>query len=621
VGAAEFHPTPSTLVGDDGDDDDDEHLATHAARATRKQKYTRPPPTRRANSLLSALSAISRRQKCTRPVYEACSVRASTPLLAFVFATLAALTATRPAGAANASVEGAAKKALKAAEADYLAMKYAAGADRLKKAAAACGASGCEPQTKAALECDLATMLFRKGDKAEAVKSWKIAVKIKGDVALNPAYEQADVVAAFVSATIGPPPRGDFQHEPPKEQEVNTPLPLYFEGGKPGVAHVVVFYQPPGSGEWKTVDLPKVGHGWGGNVPCGEMTQGLLKYYVQGTNSHRSPVANSGDGAHPFVVPIRGAIAGDAPHLPGQAPPRSCSGAHSEEHAATGAKKEEEEPAPSEEKHEKAEKGESREGEQPEHKPEEKGENESPGESHFRRIWVGAAFGLEFMLMPPGNDVCHLDTVTAEPDDTNHLYCTTPNGADFPTRDPIGYVQNGQLVPGQAGQSSGSIQPLARLMATFDFAVTRNLLLGARAGAVVLTPIYPGQAAIIDGRASSFGRLHLEARATWVFGDNPLGDKGFAPLAFVGGGISRFDAHVSSTATINTAPAGMPPVTYTGGVNIWKTDGPGFVTGGVGVRWAPIEPLAFTLAARANMAFGNGEFLTFGPELAAAYGF
>jgi hypothetical protein len=413
--------------------------------------------------------------------------------------SFAAITVASPAFAANAQLESAAKKALKKAESDYLAMGYAAGAARLKKAAAACGAGGCEPRTKASVVCDLGTMLFRKGDKAEAVKAWKIAVKLKPDIALNPAYDQPDVSAAFTAATVGAPPRSAAEG-----------------GGSKGLAE--------------------------------------RKEAAASLESTRTESETEGEGK-------------------GKGSGETGEGDAEENHATSAG-------------------------------------------GPIRRFWLGAAFGIEFMVMPSGTDLCHVDAVTADPDDPNHMYCTALNGTDFPPRTPAGMVQNNNgYVQGEWGQSNGGLQRAnARIMLTADYAITNNLLLGARGGIVLFT--YPGEAAIVNGRTSSYGMLHLEARATWVFGENPFGTDGFAPLIFAGGGISQFDASTASSVTVMSG--GTP---LTGGVNIWKTDGPGFVTAGGGVRWAPVAEVGVTLAARGNVAFGNGPVVTFGPEVAVAYGF
>jgi hypothetical protein len=531
-------------------------------------------------------------------------VRTAIPFLVL----LAVLFAARPALAVNAQVEDAAKKALKKAESDYLSMNYAAGIARLKKAAAACGERACTPGTKATLVCDLATMLFRNGDKAGASKAWKIAAKLKPDVTLNPAYDQPDVSAAFLEATVGPAPTGDFSHTPPAEQKVDTPLPVYFEGGSRDATRAVVFYRLGSFGNWKSVELTKMGSGWGGVIPCGDVQPGFMRYYIQAFD-HRKSVGGTGDGQHAFVVPIRADIAGPAPHLPGKPPPKSCAEGGDESKGADESGK-----RAGERGGDRTGATEKDENEEGEGEPRKRGEKRAASSAGlpFRRFWLGAAFGLDFMVLPSGNDLCKLDVNIPVPTNPDHMYCTTPDGADFPSHDMVGYNLNNNFAPGQAGESNGGVaRANARIMLSADYAVTKNLLVGARAGIVLFT--YPGQAAVIDGRTSRFGMLHLEGRGTWVFGENPLASAGLAPMVFAGGGISHFDASTSANVSFNNGSTMM--------VDIWKTDGPAFGTAGGGIRWAPVAQLGVTVAARVNLAFGNGPAWTFGPEVGVAYGF
>ncbi|MBV9950023.1 MAG: hypothetical protein JOZ69_24495 [Myxococcales bacterium] len=63
-----------------------------------------------------------------------------------------------PARLANAHAEHAALQALKKAVGDYLAMSYAAGAARLRKAFHGCAPNRCTAATRAALLRDIGTM-------------------------------------------------------------------------------------------------------------------------------------------------------------------------------------------------------------------------------------------------------------------------------------------------------------------------------------------------------------------------------------------------------------------------------------------------------------------------------
>jgi hypothetical protein len=57
-------------------------------------------------------------------------------------------------------------------------------------------------------------------------------------------------------------------------------------------------------------------------------------------------------------------------------------------------------------------------------------------------------------------------------------------------------------------------------------------------------------------------------------------------------------------------------------VNIWRTAGPWFFMGGLGLRWATSAHFALTAAVRLNVAFSGGIAVpTLGPEFGAQYGF
>ena len=265
------------------------------------------------------------------------TVRAA--ILTIVFALLT-VTMARPA-LADARTERVAKTTLKKAEGDYLAMNYGTGAARIEKAMKACGQTKCGAPTRAALFRDLGTMQFRKGDKDQAARNWAEAVKLQPDLALNPSYDAPDLRKAFLAATKGngggggggdgggggggaEQPSGDFTHTPASEQKADTPLPIYVEGGGDSVVRVVVKYKAAGMTSWKRFDLKKMGDGWGGLVPCADVQSGTLRYYIQGLDDSKESVASNGDARHPYTVEIKDDLSGDAPHLPGKAPPKSC---------------------------------------------------------------------------------------------------------------------------------------------------------------------------------------------------------------------------------------------------------------------------------------------------------
>jgi hypothetical protein len=237
-------------------------------------------------------------------------------------------------------------------------------------------------------------------------------------------------------------------------------------------------------------------------------------------------------------------------------------------------------------------------------------EAKAQGPARYEHLWIGVAGAFDMLVFPSGRDLCKL-TPQGLLGNSANLYCTNPDGTDFPTRDDT--AQNAALVPGQAGNINGGLQiGDLRAMVSVDYAFSPAVLVGARVGYVMNT--YQGSVAVQDGRA--YGHpIHAELRGTYLFGKEPLANVGFAPMVFVGGGLSEFDAHLASDVMIEG-------VAGTRRVNVWITDGPWFVTIGGGVRYQFSLRAAFTAAVRINASFkGNGVLPTAGPELGFQYGF
>jgi hypothetical protein len=125
---------------------------------------------------------------------------------------------------------------------------------------------------------------------------------------------------------------------------------------------------------------------------------------------------------------------------------------------------------------------------------------------------------------------------------------------------------------------------------------------------------YPGRAAKDQGK--TFAPIHLEARVTYVHGQDPLQRAGFAPYGFVAAGVAEYSAplSVSVTSTVATPP--------TQNVSAWYVSGIGFIGAGVGVRYAVAPRAALMFAPKFVMAFGaNKPMAMVAPELAFQFGF
>jgi hypothetical protein len=405
-------------------------------------------------------------------------------------------------------------------------------------------------------------------------------------------------------------PKGDFVHTAPAEEKIDTPLPIYVEGGPTGVYHVIVRYKSSEDGEdseWNHMDLSRVAQGWGGLIPCNAIVAGTIRYYIQAYNKDMDPVGANGDKKTPYQVPIREELSGPAPHLPNRAPPRVC-------HQAEKPKPES--AAPKEEKEEKAEKGEG--GDEAKGEDEEGAEKNDKKKSKepLRRWWIGVNVHLDFMALPSGSGLCKLTQKGLLANDRN-IYCTDPSGADIPPQNMQGPAVNLALMtPAEAGVSSGGYG-LAnlRLFLSIDYALNSNFLVGVRGGYVFLK--YPGTFGVPD--TYSHSGAYLEARLTALIAKDALRKDGVAPMIFVGAGASAFDGHTSSTVVLRPA-SGAPaqPVN----VDLWQSNGPAFADVGGGLRYAPIAQVGLMAAVRLNLAFGNnGTVPTFGPEVGVQIGF
>lgn len=532
--------------------------------------------------------------------------------LAFAGAAVVAslLFAASPARALDARAEAAAKDALKRAASDFASADYATALARLDVARTGCGVNRCSRTTRGLVMRDLGAMQLRSGDKAAAAISFAEALKIQPELELPTKYGSPDVRAAWdrakdaaASGRPAPPadqPAGDFTHTPATEQRANTPLPVYVEyPSSSPPAKVVVKYKGPKMSEWGRVDLTKMDDGWGGMIPCADVARGAVRYWIQGVDRSGDPVANSGDPKHPFSVPIRATIAGEAPHLPDQAPPRKCGSNEGSPDAGDD-----------DEGASKGDKGRSGGHESDDEDSSGKATNRGTTRQTYSRLWVGISGALDFLSMPSAHDACLLDPNSGEPTTPSKLYCTNPDGSDFPSR--ASRTQNMELVPGQAGSIGGGFQAGdARVMLTVDYALNPNILVGGRMGFVANT--YSGSAASKDGRAAGF-KIHVEGRATYLFGLNPLAHTGFLPMGFAGLGLAEFDGHSTSVVTLSNV-AGQQPV------DVWRTDGPFFFMFGGGARYQFSPRAACTGALRFNIAAGNGALLTYGPEIGIAYGF
>jgi hypothetical protein len=629
---------------------------------------------------------------------------------------LVALTtlAARPALGADANIEKQARALQKrAVEEDSLNVNYPEAVKKLAAAIGKCDGDKCNASLKGALYRDLGAMLILGGSSVDdGRQAFAKALGLDPSLDLDPAYKNpmlegmwndakrkasggggaaaagggggagaggGDNTAAAGggetggggggAAGGGGAQTGDFAHVPAPAQLVRTPLPIYAEySGSEKLLRVVVKYRGPGMTDWKPVELRRMDSGYGGLIPCKDVTEGNVQYYIQGYGTSDDPVASSGSRSKPFSVAIKSELAGQGPSLPGQEPPRQCA----ESTGATdcppdfpGCKAKKKGEGDECHRNGECESGQCAGGLCVDKKGEgedcdadadcssgtcsdskctapKKGSEEScdsdddcgsgtckdgkcgggskksggGGGSKYHKIWIGLGVSLDLVSLPQASNVCKLNTMGTAPLNTAGYQCVDPTtSANFPGGSS---VVNNQFDNGGAAAtdslSGGFVPGNLRILATFDYALGMNALLGARVGYVLFTDpaSNPGPA---------FAPVHVEARFTYLFGQNAL-TSGFSPMVFAALGAGEFDANIGVTATLTAAngagglPAGPRPE------NAWLTAGPFFGALGVGGRLMLGSNLAATLALKGEGAFGGSAGSLFGvaPELGMQLG-
>jgi hypothetical protein len=552
---------------------------------------------------------------------------------------LALVGVARPAHA-QGKVEAAAKALeAKAMQEDYLATDFDKALEKLNQASTKCGEK-CSPLVRAQIKRDIGVVQVAKQNRDAGIAAFVDAIKADASVQLDPDTRTKDIDAAWAEAkkqagsggggaTGGPPPAGDFTLTPAAETLSHTPLDVYGEyGGSETLAKVVLKYKGFGMPDWKTLEMKSMGDkGWGAEVPCADVTDGDVLYYVQGFNAANDPVATSGDRNNPYHTTAKKGFGGEVPHFPGKEAPKQCADTGDCPPDFPGCKKptDAENPDSSlkDEGQDCEEDGECKSGTCGADKTCKGGSKSS---SKRKKFWIGIAGDYDFVAIPGGSDVCLL-AATAQPvASANGYYCTV-SGQDFPARGGNG-LEDLDIRPGQSDKVAGGFAPgNFRLLASFDYAATSNLMIGARLGYVGNT--YNGQA------ASAFPPLHAELRATYVLGSAPFEKAGPGLYVMAGAGVAQYSAEVGTTVIskgcTGTGCAQAPPpppcasnlTSCVTNAQAWSVSGPGFVSLGAGLRYAVTPSVAFLFGPRFNVAFGGvgGVLVSLSPELALQYGF
>ncbi len=459
-----------------------------------------------------------------------------------------------------------------------------------------------------------------KSDQAGAKEAFQKAVDIDPNVKLDGALATPETKKTFESVSAG----GGGTTEPPAETPTEKPkkhrhtedeagsmtctpevrevqtrrvIPVSCTTDEEGAVRGELKYKAFGEDSWKTVKMHHKGDYWQGEVPCsGTELVGPLKLYVRVQDKDRDTVDSWGSKSKPVEFAIKAHTDSEAPAYPDKDAPDRCKAKIECPPGMTGPQ------CPQNQERGSKVWGDSC-GETQECQSGlvcangqcdtaqacdidadcatgkciagtcQSGGGGGPS-GPYKKNWIGVHAALDMAIIG-GTDVCSVDS------QANSGYaCFYTDGPESGTQ----YA--GVPEPGRADSiTTGFSLATARVMLSYDRAITPNIMLGARLGYA-----FNGGP---DSNGKSFLPFHAEARLSYWIGKNVLAKKGLRPYVALGGGMAQVDAKLPVTivdcpltddACVNGAP-GQNTGTQRS-LDAYKKLGQSFITIGGGAMYA-----------------------------------
>lgn len=510
---------------------------------------------------------------------------------------------------------------------DYLNLRFQDAEAKLNQAIQMCE-SGCSRKVKAKLYRDLGVVYIAGLKQRDAgVGMFVEAVTHDHGIELDPDLTSDELQAALSEARelagdaepppeaprgggAGQPPPKSTQllpveefdgvfHTPIEEQLVNTPIPVYVEvhddEWTAKVKAVRLNYRGFGMVRFKEVEMPKLGdEGYGFEIDCKEvgMSPGKLDYYIVVVDEDGDAAAEIGTEASPHSIELQREIDYSPQPLPGKDIPAQC-------------------PMPEVAPPTMAAEGSVDSSDCPPDFPgcdsgsgwEEDEDPEVPEHARFARHWITAGGQLDFLLMHDVPDAC-TGNFTAE---LNCFEGDTYWDPQVPGRT-NDFDQDG-VMDGGGSTTGGFAMATKRVYLGYDYAITQNILLGARLGfAMGGGPRLTDEDPFTPDTNPEFLALHAEARLAYWFGEHALSDQVVRPFVQLSGGAAQVDAGLDTevidlsngrSCVASPDPAtGQPVVSCRVPVTAWRKTGTFFASGGVGLMFAFSKNFGLMLEGR-----------------------
>lgn len=511
---------------------------------------------------------------------------------------------------------------------NYLNLQFDQAIAKLEQAVELC-ASGCGQSVQAMVLRDLGVVhLAGMEDRDTALDYFKQAVQADPFIQLDEDLASDEIKALFDEAkvAVGAPTSSDLggspepavedldtgggvtaEHTPPKEQAVDTPVPIFLNTSGGQIDAVKLMFRAPGQPKFRSMGLRTYKGGWGGEIDCNSVSKqpGTLEYYFILYDEMGRESERVGDEFDTFTVPIKESISGRGPALPDQSPPTSCKALAAAD-CPPG--------FPGCETYE----------------DEEWAQASDEADTDAPSVWLTLGGQLDFLLAPSSAAACFSDS---------EYGCYYSGGTYRDPRQPL-RDRDGQLVvdpnnpnqvlPSNAGVPIGAQQLGAgsipggfalatqRILIGVDYAVTPEILLGVRLGYAFGGG--PQQVSNISGTGANFVPFHAEVRGAYWFTGAHKGT--FRPFVQLGGGVAQVDAgvpvHIIDTQFITECYDRQQTNSdcLERELTAWRKTGTVFVSAGLGAMLAVGETSGFVLEGRGMMLFPES-----GTALAAALGY
>ena len=125
---------------------------------------------------------------------------------------------------------------------------------------------------------------------------------------------------------VPPDGPGNIPHDPVPEQLAQTAVPVFVEAptDEGSVESVYLYYRGTGMRDMRRVQMEPMSGGFGFEIPCTDVFEPEMQYYIVAFSDDGSPVGFAGTADDPIEVPIVSTRSTPPPSLPGQVPPEPC---------------------------------------------------------------------------------------------------------------------------------------------------------------------------------------------------------------------------------------------------------------------------------------------------------